>query len=81
MEENYFDREETAKEGIRCLEKFYQSLHLPTRLHEIGIGEESFELITKKCRKFDEEKKTVGNLLPLGEEEIIEILKLPNRSP
>ncbi len=76
VEENYFDREETAKEGIRCLEEFYQSLHLPTRLHEIEIGEESFELIAKKCRKFDKEKGTVGNFLPLGEEDIVEILKL-----
>lgn len=76
VEENYFDREETARKGIACLEEFYQSLHLPVRLHEIGIGEDKFEMIAKKCRKFDVEKGTVGNFIPLSEKDIVNILEL-----
>lgn len=76
VEQDFYDKEKTALAGIACLENFYRSMGLPVRLHEIGIGEDSFELIAQKCRKFDEVKETVGNFAILGKDDIVNILKL-----
>ena len=74
VEERFHDPEQTALEGIRRLENFFKSIGLPTRLHEIGITEKVFDMIAKKCRRFDGD--TVGNFVKLDGEAIKRILQI-----
>ena len=74
VEQDFFDPEKTVLEGIAKLKAFFTSIGLPTSLGEIGIGEESFELIANHCRKFDGD--TVGNFVKLAPKNIIKILEI-----
>ncbi|MFA5050201.1 MAG: iron-containing alcohol dehydrogenase [Candidatus Micrarchaeia archaeon] len=66
------DGEKIALEGITTTEKFFKSLGLPTRLKEMNIGNEKFELMAKHCTK----KGPIGSFQKLYEKDVIEILKL-----
>lgn len=74
VEQSFSDPEKTVLEGIERLEAFYQSIGLPVRLSEIGITEQEFATIARKCKKNDGE--TTGHFVKLDEEDIISILKI-----
>jgi alcohol dehydrogenase YqhD (iron-dependent ADH family) len=65
--------ERIISEGLTRLEGFYQSLGLPTRLPELGIGDDRFEELARKCL---DGISTVGNLKKLNGHDICEIYKL-----
>ncbi len=66
-------QDETILEGIRRLEDFYMELGLPTRLHQINIGEEHFAHISKNALV---NKTHLGNLVRLNSDDIYKILLL-----
>jgi alcohol dehydrogenase YqhD (iron-dependent ADH family) len=66
--------ERTALEGINRLEIFYKQLGMPIRLHELDIKEEVFGELADKCRKSP--AGTVGGLVKLKRDDIVNILKL-----
>ncbi len=74
VEYNFDNPEETALEGISRLENFFVNMGLPVRLSQIGITNDKFEYLAKKCRKSPD--GTVGNFVKLRENDILEILKL-----
>ena len=76
VEQAFDNAEKTALAGIEKLENFYKAIGLPTRLSEIGITEEDFDGISKKCKRFDGD--TVGNFVKLNGEDIKNILELAN---
>jgi alcohol dehydrogenase YqhD (iron-dependent ADH family) len=76
IEENFFNPEETALKGISALRAFFTSIGMPATLKEIGVGEDLFQEIAEKTRKFDLDKGTVGNFNLLEKGDIVEILKL-----
>jgi alcohol dehydrogenase YqhD (iron-dependent ADH family) len=76
IEENFHNPEETILRGIDALRNFFTSIGMPATLKEIGIGEEHFQKIAEKTKKFDPQKGTAGNFNPLSNKDIVEILKL-----
>jgi len=74
VEQDHFNPEKTALEGIARLKAFFQSIGLPTSLKEIELGEEHFDRIVQNVRRFDGE--TVGGVSHLTSEELIEVLKI-----
>jgi alcohol dehydrogenase YqhD (iron-dependent ADH family) len=76
IEENFHNPEETILNGIQALRNFFTSIGMPATLKEIGIGEEHFQKIAEKTKKFDPKKGTVGNFNPLTNNDIVEILRL-----
>lgn len=71
--ESGLSNDTTILEGIRRLEKFYKELGLPTRLHEIHIGEENFDVISKNALL---NRAHIGNLVKLNSDDIFKILQL-----
>jgi len=76
IEEDFHNQEQTILRGIIALRSFFTSIGMPATLKEIGIGEENFQKIAEKAKKFDPGKGTVGNFYPLVNQDIVEILKL-----
>jgi len=76
IEENFHDPKQTILRGIEALRAFFTSIGLPATLKEIGIGEDQFQKIGEKTKKFNAEKGTVGNSFPLTSKDIVKILKL-----
>ena len=76
VEENFHDPEQTILRGIDAMRSFFNSIGLPATLTDIKIGEEHFQKIAEKTKKFDPAKGTVGNFNPLANKDIVEILKL-----
>jgi alcohol dehydrogenase YqhD (iron-dependent ADH family) len=76
IEENFYDPEQTILRGITALRSFFSSIGMPSVLKDIGIGEEHFQTIAEKTKKFNITKGTVGNFNPLTNQDILEILKL-----
>ena len=76
VEQDFHDPEATARKGIAALRAFFTSIGMPATLSEVGIGEDKFQGIAEKTKKFDAAKGTVGNFLPLANKDIVEILKL-----
>lgn len=62
-------------EGIARLERFYQSIGLPIRLSEIGIGEDVIGELADRC-VCDKPDKTVGHFKKLTRDDVYEIYKL-----
>lgn len=56
------------------LEDFYKKLHLRTKLSEMNINDTDFEKMADRATKNGSNK--IGHYLPLGKEEIIEILNI-----
>lgn len=71
--EDGLTQDATILEVIRRLEEFYKGLGLPTRLHEIHIGEEHFESISKNALI---NRTHIGNLVKLNSSDIFKILQL-----
>ncbi|MEN3014405.1 MAG: iron-containing alcohol dehydrogenase [Endomicrobiia bacterium] len=63
---------DTVLEGINCLENFYKELGIPTKLSEIKITDEKFDVLASKAVEFG----PIGNVKKLKKEDVIKILKL-----
>lgn len=77
VEGNLRNRENIVLEGINRLEEFYKKMELPTTLEELGISDDSLEIMAKKATNY-----VTGNEIPLGSfkklkwEDVLEIYKL-----
>lgn len=74
IENDYYDQEKTAIRGIEAFEKFLLSLGLPSKLSDVGIDSEKFELMAKQSIEIGGGKQ--GNFVQLKEEDIINILNI-----
>ena len=61
----------TAPEGIQALEDFFREIGLPTRLKDLNIGDEKFEIMAKGSMRGD----SIGNFVKLKKEDVLEIYK------
>lgn len=77
VEGNLRNRENIVLEGINRLEEFYKKMELPTTLEELGISDDSLEIMAKKATNY-----VTRNEIPLGSfkklkwEDVLEIYKL-----
>jgi len=74
VEPSFRSPERTALAGLRRLEEFYRSLGLPVTLKEMGVEEARLEEMADKCT--DGGRKTVGNFVKLGRDDVLAILRL-----
>ena len=74
VENDYFDPEKTALEGINRLETYWQSLGLPTRISAAGIDNMRFEEMAAKCT--DSGQNTVSNFVQLNQADVRNIYEL-----
>ena len=74
VENDYFDKEKTARAGIAEYEKFLIRIGLPVRLSDIGIGNDKFEEMALKGT--NNEAYKLGSFVPLGKDDIVNIYKL-----
>ena len=72
--EDYDDPEETAIQGIVATKAFFAEIGMPTKLSQLGIGEEAFEEMAEKCTNYG--KRILPGYLPLGKKEIMDIFTL-----
>lgn len=72
--EQFGDDTQIALEGVRRLENFYQSLGMPTRLSQAGIGEDRLAEMANKTLPNDE--ATLGFYRKLTRRDIYEIYRL-----
>ena len=70
--ELYVDIDVTIKQGIRALEDFFCKIGLHTRLRDIEIDQSKFEEMAIKAT----ENGKLGNFVPIGKNDVLEILKL-----
>ena len=68
----FADDEEIALEGMRRLEAFSKSIGMPTRLADIGIGDDRIDEMAKKAVMYG----PIGKFKPLYEEDVAAILRL-----
>ena len=66
--------ERTALEGINRLERFFTSIGLPVTLPQLGVKDDRFDEMAKKCTRND--SFTVGGFVKLKSNDVHEILKL-----
>lgn len=66
--------EAVALEGIERMTEFFRKIGLPVTLSEINIPDDRFEEMADKCT--DSGKKTVGNFVKLGKDDVVNIFKL-----
>jgi hypothetical protein len=69
VDANFGSLEQTALEGIEKLEQFYKVMGLPTRLSEVNITDEKFDLMAKKALK-------IGSIKKMTEQDVLTIYKL-----
>lgn len=71
--------ERTAYEGILCLEKFFQSLGLPTRLEDAGLTPDDAKLrfLAERCDR--NELGKVGHFVELGTDDVEKIYHLAKK--
>lgn len=74
VENDYFDPEKIALEGIKRLDAFWQSLGLHTRISTAGIDNSRFEEMAAKCTNSGQ--KTVSNFVKLNQQDVLNIYKL-----
>lgn len=72
----FSDPEKTALEGIRKMEEFYRSIHMPTNIRELGVEltEEQVEQLAYKCSFM--EKRTIGQFKVLDRNDMEEIYRM-----
>ena len=64
--------EQTALEGIKCTEQFFQSIGMPITLSEANIGDDHFVEMAQKAT----ERWPLGNFKKLHEEDVLNIYKI-----
>ena len=69
---NFEDPTRTALEGIRRMEAFFHQIGLPVTLQELGVRDDRFTEMARKCT----ERGPVGNFVKLGRNEVVEVYKL-----
>ncbi|MDL2211763.1 iron-containing alcohol dehydrogenase [Erysipelotrichaceae bacterium OttesenSCG-928-M19] len=74
VENDFFNQEKTAYQGILALEKFYKSLDMPLTLRDLDIPESSIDELASNTTRND--KITQGNFVKLQTKDIKEILLL-----
>ncbi len=74
VEDDFFNQERVAREGIGRLESFWHSIGQRTRLHELGIDSSRFTEMARKCT--DDDRHTVGNFVRLKSGDIENIYRL-----
>jgi len=74
VEDNFFDPERLAREGIARLEAFWRLIGQKVRLSEIGIDDKDFARMAQKAT--DGETHTVGHFVPLRAVDIEAIYRL-----
>ncbi len=72
VEQDFYNPEKTALEGIARMEAFFRGIGLPTRLGVAGIAEDKFEEMAEKCVG----SGTVGNFKKLSKGDIVNIYNL-----
>ena len=66
--------ERTALQGILATESYFQSLDMPIRLSELGVGTDRFEEMAEKCTFWGQ--RIIPSFYPLGKSEILGIFEL-----
>ncbi|HHW68701.1 MAG: alcohol dehydrogenase [Epulopiscium sp.] len=74
VEQDFFDPEKTALQGIEKLEEFFKTIGLPIRLEGLGITDDRLEEMADKGT--DSDRRTLGNFVKLGKQDVYNILKL-----
>lgn len=69
---NHNNLQETALEGIKKLEEFFNEIGLSTKLSEVNISTDKFEEMAIKAT----EERKIGNFVKLGKEDVVKILYL-----
>ena len=69
-----FDKEATAREGIKRMEEFFHRLGLGTTLSGLGIKDNRIEEMAAKCT--DGGRQTIGNFVKLDKQAVKTILGL-----
>lgn len=68
------DIEGTAFKGIIALENFFKSVNMPTKLSEVNINGDNFELMANKATGNDKYK--IGSFVKLDKNDIVNIYNL-----
>jgi alcohol dehydrogenase YqhD (iron-dependent ADH family) len=63
VDQDFWNTEATAHEGIRRLEAWYHAIGLTTRLSDLGVGKERLDEMARKCT--DDGHNTIGNFVKL----------------
>ncbi|MGI6566028.1 MAG: iron-containing alcohol dehydrogenase [Firmicutes bacterium] len=74
VEEDFFDPEGTALEGIRRMTEFFRSIGLPVTLRDLEIPDDRLKEMAEKTKKGPD--GTVGQFVKLTTEDVLNILKL-----
>jgi alcohol dehydrogenase len=72
VEYDFDNPERTALEGIRRLTDFFKSIGMPVTLKELNVPEADLENLAKRCAGH----RTLGNFVPLKEDDVLNIYKL-----
>ncbi len=75
IKNDYFKPERVALAGIKALEDFFVSLGLPVTAEALGAKKEDFAYMAKMVVK-DPKSGTVGQFVPLTEEDILKVFNL-----
>lgn len=65
------DKNEIAKTAIQKTREFFKSLNIPSRLSEVGIGEEKLEEMARQATR----RGNLGNFKTLNSEDVLNIFK------
>lgn len=74
VEQDFFNPEKTALEGIRKLEEFFISIGLGVRLSDLSINDDRLEEMADKAT--NQNKSKLGNFVKLDKNDVYNILKL-----
>lgn len=76
VDDEYEYPERVALEGIRMMKGFFKKIGMPVSMDDLEIEKEDFETIANLIT--DNGQKTIPSYVPLGKDEILEILRLSN---
>jgi alcohol dehydrogenase YqhD (iron-dependent ADH family) len=69
VDTNFESLEQTCLEGIEKLEAFYTTMGLPTRLKDVSIPDDKFEVMAEKSVK-------TGSIRKLAKDDVVEIYRI-----
>jgi alcohol dehydrogenase len=72
IDADFDDKEHLALVGIKKIENFFREIGLPTRLKEINVSSENFELMAGKAVM----RGPIGNFFKINKEDVVKIYKL-----
>lgn len=75
-EMDYFNPENTAREGIECLKKFWSSLGLPINFEQLGASKKDIEAMAHSACHGDARDGSVGEFVILDEKAVADIYRL-----